>query len=82
MNEDLKTYIYSPVVKRSVIISGHATSVSLEQPFWEELTRLAKENGKSLNTLISEIDDQAEGNLSSALRLYVLNAITRPEPRE
>ncbi len=78
----LAAFLSSPVVKRSVVISGHATSVSLEQPFWDALAHLAKQRETSLNTLISQIDDQRGGNnLSSALRLFVLNAVNRPEPR-
>lgn len=69
----LSAYLSSPVTKRSVMISGHATSVSLEQPFWDHLSILAERNGQSLNTLVSEIDDlRGANNLSSALRLYVL----------
>ena len=68
----LAAYLSSPIVKRSVMVSGHATSVSLEQPFWDELSKLAEKQDKSLNALISEIDDLKNGNLSSALRLYIL----------
>ena len=73
----LESYLSSPVIKRSVIISGHATSVSLEQPFWDILTRITKERSLSFNALISEIDDVQNGNLSSALRLYVLHHLTQ-----
>ena len=58
--------------KHSVIIAGHATSVSLEAPFWAALKRIAKSKGKSLNALITKIDATSSGNLSSALRVYVL----------
>ena len=58
--------------KHSVIIAGHATSVSLEAPFWAALKRIAKSEGKSLNALITKIDATSSGNLSSALRVYVL----------
>jgi predicted DNA-binding ribbon-helix-helix protein len=68
--------------KRSVTIDGHRTSISLEDGFWEELSALARARSLSLNALVAEIDhargapaaDQA-GNLSSALRLYVLEAL-------
>ena len=63
------------VSKRSVVVAGHKTSVSLEQPFWDELARLARGRGQSLNTLIAEIDKGRDGNLSSALRVYVLRKI-------
>jgi predicted DNA-binding ribbon-helix-helix protein len=59
-------------VKRSVSIAGHQTSITLEEEFWTELKRLAALRGISLNKLVAEIDDQRSGNLSSALRLYVL----------
>lgn len=65
-------YLSSPVVKRSVNIAGHATSVSLEQPFWDELVRIATSQNKSLSQLIEDIDTARQTNLSSALRLFVL----------
>ncbi|MBT7944040.1 MAG: ribbon-helix-helix domain-containing protein [Alphaproteobacteria bacterium] len=62
--------------KRSVMIAGHATSVSLEAAFWEALKNIAKRRGLSLNALIAEIDrertDTAQANLSSAIRVFVL----------
>lgn len=61
--------------KRSVTIAGHRTSVSLEDEFWEELCRLADRDGKSLNRLIAEIDEDRAANLSSAIRLYVLASL-------
>ncbi len=61
--------------KRSLSLKGHRTSVSLEPEFWEELKRLAQEENASLNALVSRIDAQRSGNLSSALRLYVLKKL-------
>ena len=62
--------------KRSVTIAGHATSISLEEAFWQALKNIAKSRGLSLNAQISEIDgarpETKPGNLSSAIRLYVL----------
>ena len=59
--------------KRSVMLKGHATSVSLEAEFWAELKRMADSAGVSLNRLIEQIDGARKGdNLSSALRLAVL----------
>lgn len=60
--------------KRSVMIARHATSVTLEQPFWEALKMVAVEQGKSINELITQIDAEkpAHANLSSAIRVYVL----------
>jgi len=63
--------------KRSVMVSGHATSVSLEQEFWEELQVIARAKGVSLNRLVSEVDRTRTGNLSSALRVFVLAALRR-----
>jgi len=66
--------------KRSVLISGHATSVSLEQAFWQRLKAIAKARGVSVNALIANIDGERTdadagdpgGNLSSAIRVFVL----------
>jgi predicted DNA-binding ribbon-helix-helix protein len=70
--------------KRSVTIDGHRTSVSLEDAFWTELAGLAHARGLSLNALIAEIDHVRAAatiggstNLSSALRLHVLEALKR-----
>jgi predicted DNA-binding ribbon-helix-helix protein len=63
----------SRVVKRSVVIGQHKTSVSLELEFFKELKRIAQQRQISLTRLVSEIDDlRIAGNLSSALRVYVL----------
>lgn len=58
--------------KRSVTLAGHATSVSLEDAFWQALGEIAAERGLSLNALVAEIDGARAGNLSSACRVYVL----------
>ena len=60
------------VRKRSVVIAGHKTSVSLEEPFWVELAAIASARGQSVSALIGGIDSTRDGNLSSALRLFVL----------
>ena len=65
------------VVKRSVTIAGHTTSVSLEKPFWDVLKRIAEDESRSLTALITDIDERRGTNLSSALRLYVLDRLTR-----
>ena len=64
----------SLVVKRSVTIRGHRTSVSLEQPFFDHLASIAEARSMPLAALIAEIDDNRPdgANLSSAIRLYVL----------
>ena len=58
--------------KRSILIAGHASSVSLEDAFWRELTTIAQRKNISLNKLVTEIDRARNGNLSSAIRVYVL----------
>lgn len=62
------------VRKRSVMIAGHPTSVTLEEPFWDALKELAAGEGLSVNALIERIDATRTGNLSSALRVHVLAA--------
>ncbi len=62
--------------KRSLMIDGHRTSVSLEDAFWRRLRAIAKERGVSLNRLVAEIDRDRDGNLSSAIRLFVLDTLT------
>jgi predicted DNA-binding ribbon-helix-helix protein len=62
------------VVKRSVSITGHRTSISLEEPFWEELREIAQRDKLSVQALIGRIDaERGEQNLSSAIRVFVLN---------
>jgi predicted DNA-binding ribbon-helix-helix protein len=67
--------------KRSVTIAGHATSLSLETPFWDALQEIARQRGVSLNQLVTLVDRQRlergdgtrRGNLSSSLRVFVLD---------
>lgn len=64
----------SPVVKRSIVIGGHKTSVSLEDAFWTGIKEISGERSLTLSELVSEIDEgRAHGNLSSAVRLFVLD---------
>lgn len=64
----------SLVVKRSIVIAGHKTSVSLEDAFWAELKGIAEEKEQTLSTVVGDIDTQRhQGNLSSAIRLFVLD---------
>ena len=64
----------SPVVKRSIVIAGHKTSVSLEDPFWTSLREIAGRRNVTLSDLVASIDNgRNAGNLSSAIRLFVLN---------
>ena len=67
------------LVKRSVRIAGHATSVSLEPAFWDALCRIAQSRRLSVNALIAAIDAERSGNLSSALRVFVLHSCRRGE---
>jgi predicted DNA-binding ribbon-helix-helix protein len=61
------------IAKRSVMIAGHRTSVSLEEPFWEVLREIAAARGQSVQALIGTIDAGRDGqNLSSAIRVFVL----------
>lgn len=59
--------------KHSVTIRGHRTSITLETEFWQSLKDIAAASATSLNALITSIDAQDPENLSSALRLFVLN---------
>ena len=69
------------VIKRSLVIAGHRTSVSLEDAFWRRLRRIAAERGLSLNGLAAMVDASRGGaNLSSAIRVFVLEA-EAPENR-
>lgn len=61
--------------KHSVTIAGHRTSLSLEAAFWAELRAAAAERGLSLNALIAEIDAARTGNLSGAVRVWVLQRL-------
>lgn len=63
--------------KRSVVVAGHRTSVSLESAFWSELKALAAERRQSINELVESVDKGRAGNLSSALRLFVLAELRR-----
>lgn len=60
------------VKKRSVVVGGHRTSISLEQAFWEVMQALAARDGKTINQMVSDIDAVRTGNLSSAIRVWVL----------
>ena len=64
MSEQLK--------RRSVTIAGHRTSVSLEDPFWDQLKLVANERNISVAQVVAEVDKGRTGNLSSALRVFVL----------
>jgi predicted DNA-binding ribbon-helix-helix protein len=64
----------SPVIKRSIVIAGHKTSVSLEDAFWKGLKDIAGTRDMTLSELVAAIDsERRHGNLSSAIRLFVLD---------
>jgi predicted DNA-binding ribbon-helix-helix protein len=64
----------SPVEKRSVVVGGHKTSVSLETEFWTGAKEIAQQRKLTLSELVSTIDtNRSQGNLSSAIRLFVLD---------
>jgi len=66
----------SSVVKRSVVIDGHKTSVSPEDPFWSDLKKIAQTQEATMSKVIGGIDNMRQhGNLSSAIRLFVLGRI-------
>lgn len=67
------------IKKRSVLIAGHATSLSLEAEFWSALQEIARRRGQSLNRLVASVDAARGGNLSSALRVFVLDCYRRGE---
>ena len=63
----------SLVTKRSIVIAGHKTSISLEDAFWTALKDIAQAQGTTLSDLVATIDsERRHGNLSSAIRLFVL----------
>ena len=59
-------------MKRSIKIAGHATSISLEDEFWSALNDIADQKDLTLQQLIEKIDEKRRGNLSSAIRVYIL----------
>ena len=66
---------HTRVVKHSLVIAGHRTSISIEDAFWRRLRRIAAERRLSVNTLAAVIDaSRGDANLSSALRVFVLEA--------
>ncbi len=68
----------SPVIKRSIVVAGHKTSVSLEDAFWTGLKEIAAARGMTLSEMVASIDTgRQHGNLSSAIRLFVLDHYRR-----
>jgi predicted DNA-binding ribbon-helix-helix protein len=64
----------SPVMKRSIVLAGHKTSVSLEEAFWNGMKDISGQRNVTLSELVGEVDTKRQqGNLSSAIRLFVLD---------
>jgi predicted DNA-binding ribbon-helix-helix protein len=73
----------SSIAKRSIVVSGHKTSISLEDAFWNEMKMIAGERKVTLSDLVSSIDvSRNHGNLSSAIRLFVLGHYTSGADRQ
>ena len=65
----------SKIAKRSIVIAGHKTSVSIEDPFWCVLKEIARDQRMSLSNVVLNIKTGRQGNLSSSIRLYVLDRL-------
>jgi predicted DNA-binding ribbon-helix-helix protein len=66
--------VKSPVTKRSIVVAGHKTSVSLEEAFWNGMKEISGEHSVTLSELVGEVDaKRQQSNLSSAIRLFVLD---------
>ena len=71
----------SLVIKRSIVIAGHKTSISLEEPFWLGLKEIARDQRMTLSSMVGVVDAQRQqGNLSSAIRLFVLDTMRTRTP--
>jgi predicted DNA-binding ribbon-helix-helix protein len=69
-------------IKRSITIQGHATSLTLEAPFWTALAAAAAADGRSLAGLVAEIDEARTTNLSSAVRVWLFERALRQGKEE
>jgi len=71
-------FMKTTVFKRSVVVHGHKTSISLEAEFWDSVRQIAAREGLTISALLSQIDrGRGEGNLSSAIRLFVLQDLKK-----
>ena len=66
------------IEKHSVLLRGHRTSISLERIFWQGLMAAAAEEGLTVNGLVARIDEARTGNLSSAIRVFLMERHTSP----
>ena len=72
----MKSSVKSAIVKRSVVVGGHKTSVSLEEPFWNQVRAIADAQEVTVSDLVRRIDaDRQDTNLSSAIRVFVLQHV-------
>jgi predicted DNA-binding ribbon-helix-helix protein len=78
-----ETAVKSAIIKRSIVLAGHKTSISLEEAFWQGLKDIASKKQQTLSELVGTIDSERRfGNLSSAVRLFVLNHYQERAPSE
>lgn len=68
------------LAKRSILVAGHHTSLTLEDLFWSRLKDIAHARGVSVNALVTEIDAGRTGNLSGAVRVFVLQQAIASAP--
>ena len=66
------------IEKHSVLLRGHSTSISLERIFWQGLIAAAAEDRVTVNALVARIDEARTGNLSSAIRVFLMERRTSP----
>jgi predicted DNA-binding ribbon-helix-helix protein len=72
--------MHTTVTKRSVVIAGRKTSISLEDEFWYGLKAIARQHQRTLSAVVGEIDQNRRGNLSSAIRVYVFGNLRTQAP--
>jgi predicted DNA-binding ribbon-helix-helix protein len=78
-----RDFMKSLVIKRSIVIGGHKTSVSLEDAFWLGLKDIARVHQLTLSDMVGQIDTEGrQGNLSSAIRLFVLDGLRAQPSRD
>ncbi len=72
--------MHTTVTKRSVVIGGRKTSISLEDEFWNGLKAIARQHQRTLSAIVGEIDQNRRGNLSSAIRVFVFDKLCTHRP--
>jgi predicted DNA-binding ribbon-helix-helix protein len=73
-------FMTSTLTKRSVVIAGRKTSISLEDEFWNGLKAIARHHQRTLSSVVGEIDQKRSGNLSAAIRVYVFGHLCTQTP--